>query len=136
MRALLFTLFAAIVGFTPASAIAQLVPKPETEEFSFCPSRPGEPLVISNMDVKEAHKSILLQRMYLALSFHTIVSTGVCSCENRFPSWEPIVEYYLENYAHLEDRHEVYAATDTYDESIRTNRIRAREICVARGHWN
>lgn len=125
---------AILVCASGGPAIAQMVTTEEATEI--CPERPGEPAIIENMDFREAHRTLLLQRMYTAVSFQEIVETGDCSCDKRFPPWEPVVTYYLENYAMIEDRHEIYAAQDPYDDAVNATRRQVREICVAAGNWN
>jgi hypothetical protein len=120
--------------FAPALGLAQMVSTPEQPEI--CPERPGEPEIIANMDFRDSHKTRLLQRMYVARSFELIVDQQNCTCDNRFPSWEPVVNYYLEHYAGIEDRHEIYAAQDPYDDAVNARRSEARELCVAAGNWN
>lgn len=122
------------ISISGNAAVAQMVTTGEATEV--CPDRPGDPAIIENMDFREAHRTVLLQRMYTAVSYQNITETGDCSCDNRFPSWEPVVTYYLENYAMIEDRHEIYAAQDPYDEVVNTTRRQVREICVAAGNWN
>lgn len=130
----LFTGLAIGIFISGNAAVAQMVTTEGATEV--CPERPGDPAIIENMDFREAHRTVLLQRMYTAVSYQNIAETGDCSCDNRFPSWEPVVTYYLENYAMIEDRHEVYAAQDPYDEVVNTTRRQVREICVAAGNWN
>lgn len=129
--AVILALAAAVVG-----AISQQAGADESESFPFCQDRPEEPAIISDMGPKDAHRAYLLQRMYRAHSFDLIASRNDCSCSNRFPDWEAVLAEYRERFARLEDRHDVYEATENFEAEIRTNRTLARELCVAQGHWN
>ena len=73
------------------TAFAQLVPE-AVETSEVCPNRPSEPEIIADLDVRESHKRILVQRMYRAAAFQDIVDTGRCTCEVRFPSWDVAVD--------------------------------------------
>ena len=121
---------------TVLDAISQQALANESETFPFCQDRPEEPPIISDMGPKDAHRAYLLQRMYRAHSFDLIASRNDCSCDNRFPDWEPVLAEYRERFARLEDRHDVYEATEQYEAAIRSKRTLARELCVAKGHWN
>lgn len=118
----------------PGAAMAQLVTPSEGGQV--CANKPDEPVIIQNMDTRESHRVRLLQRMYTATAFADIVEAGECTCERRFPSWEPVVDYYLQNYAKLEDRHDIYAAREPYDDVVNQTRTDARTICVEAGNWN
>ena len=117
------------------TAFAQLVPE-AVETSEVCPNRPSEPEIIADLDVRESHKRILVQRMYRAAAFQDIVDTGRCTCEVRFPSWDVAVDYYLENYSRIDDQYEVQQATKTYRSSIAANRAKVRELCEAQGNWD
>lgn len=88
------------------------------------------------MGLKESHKAILIQRMYRATSYVAILETGECSCANRFPAWDTVVEYYLANYARLEARFEVQERTKYYRNSIDQNRSAVRDLCIAQDNWD
>lgn len=117
------------------TAGAQLVPE-AVETGEVCPNRPSEPAIIADMDVRESHKRILVQRMYRAAAFQNIVDTGLCTCEARFPGWDVAVDYYLENYSRIDDQYEVQQITKTYRTSIAANRAKVRELCEAQGNWD
>ncbi|MEM7746805.1 MAG: hypothetical protein AAF732_24390 [Pseudomonadota bacterium] len=117
------------------TAFAQLVPE-AVETSEVCPNRPSEPEIIADLDVRESHKRILVQRMYRAAAFQDIVDTGRCTCEVRFPSWDVAVDYYLENYSRIDDQYEVQQATKTYRSSIAANRAKVRELCQTQGNWD
>ena len=117
------------------TAFAQLVPE-AVETSEVCPNRPSEPEIIADLDVRESHKRILVQRMYRAAAFQDIVDTGRCTCEVRFPSWDVAVDYYLENYSRIDDQYEVQQITKTYRTSIAANRAKVSELCEAQGNWD
>ena len=117
------------------TAFAQLVPE-AVETSEVCPNRSSEPEIIADLDVRESHKRILVQRMYRAAAFQDIVDTGRCTCEVRFPSWDVAVDYYLENYSRIDDQYEVQQITKTYRLSIAANRAKVRELCQTQGNWD
>lgn len=126
---------AILIAITPAWVSAELVPS-ETVTPEVCPVRPPEPPLIANMDMRESHRVILVQRMYRAASYQEIVATGDCSCEKRFPAWDVAVDYYLENYARLQDRYEIQEVTKKYRNSISQNRSTVRDLCTAQEIWD
>jgi len=131
-----FAYYAALAATLAATPVtAQFVSSSESTETGVCPNRPPSPLIVENMDVRDAHRATLIQRMYSAGSLSSIVETGNCDCETRFPSWEPAVEYYLENYAMLENRHEIQSRTSHYRRVINDSRDQAREVCRGQGNW-
>lgn len=132
MKVVLYAVLSASMSLPTVSA-AQMVSSGQTSEI--CPGRPNEPPIIQNMPVQEAYRTLLLQAMYSAYRYELVVQTGTCSCENRFPSWEPVVEYYLENYARLEDEWDVMDAQRPYDAAKRLHREPHRTICVQQGNW-
>ncbi|MGZ2259961.1 hypothetical protein [Roseobacter sp. A03A-229] len=117
------------------SAKAQLVPG-SGDQLLVCPNRPPDPELVTKMGLKESHKAILIERMYRATSYDTILETGECSCANRFPAWDTVVEYYLANYARLEARHEIQERTKHYRHSIDQNRPAVRDLCIAQDNWD
>ena len=118
-----------------APAAAQLVPEPADQAPASCPNRPADPVIIENMDFRDAHRVIFIRDMYRAYTFNNVVESGACGCEQRYPSWEPVVQYYLEHYAGIEDRHELREHGRAYDNTIQAYRGTAREICLAAGTW-
>ena len=129
-----FTLALAIV-LSGGPAKAQLASAPG-DELLVCPDRPPEPELVSNMELKESHKAILIQRMYRATSYVAILEAGECSCANRFPTWDTVVDYYLANYARLEARFEIQERTKYYRNSIDQNRPAVRDLCIAQDNWD
>ena len=129
-----FTLALAIV-LSGGPAKAQLASEPG-DELLVCPDRPPEPELVSNMELKESHKAILIQRMYRATSYVAILEAGECSCANRFPTWDTVVDYYLANYARLEARFEIQERSKYYRNSIDQNRPAVRELCIAQDNWD
>lgn len=117
-----------------SSVSAQLVTTPESVP-EICPDRPPEPPLLENMDFRESVRKILVQRMYRAASFQTIVDTGECTCAHRFPSWDTAVNYYLANYARLQEQWDIQETTKGYRDSISRNRPAVREICIAQNNW-
>lgn len=130
-----FAIICLIPFILAGTAVAQLVPE-AVETSEVCPNRPSEPAIIADMDVRESHKRILVQRMYRAVAFQHIVGTGLCTCGARFPSWDAAVDYYLENYSRIDDQYEVQQITKTYRTSIAANRAKVRELCEAQGNWD
>ena len=130
-------LFYAVLAISlfPVSAVAQLVPTPTEQVSSTCPSRPAEPVIIQNMGFRDAHRILFIRDMYRAYTFNTVVETGSCSCDQRYPAWEPVVQYYLEHYAGIEDRHELAEHAQSYTATIEAYRSSARDICLAAGTW-
>lgn len=119
----------------PALANAQLVPSPNTLVAAGCPQQP-EPAVLANMDFRErGNLGLLLQNMYKAVAYNDIAQSGTCDCSQRFPSWEPVVEYFLANYAGEDDRNVIRERESYYLRSSNTNRPIVREICTAAGNW-
>lgn len=133
MKIILATLTTSICLGVSSGAVAQMVTAPETEQI--CPDRPPEPELLENMTVREVHRKLLVQNMYYAYRSQLVVESGECTCENRFPSWEPVVKYYLENYARLEDRWDIDAAQEPYEDAKEAYREQLREICVAQNNW-
>lgn len=121
--------------FAPALANAQLVSPSAPQNVSACADRPDEPVVIQNMDVREANRVLFLRDMYRAYTFNDIVETGTCDCSQRYPEWQPVVEYYFEHYAGIDDRHELRERARPYRDVIDSRRSQARDICLAAGTW-
>ncbi|MGB3795832.1 MAG: hypothetical protein WA957_05960 [Alteraurantiacibacter sp.] len=116
-------------------AAAQFV-TPATDAGGSCPERRSiEPDFFNTFDFRDAHRVELIQRMNTAKAFTKIVETGDCSCENRFPDWDETINYYLEHYAGIQDRHEIYDETTVYRNTINARRLDARAICVSQGNW-
>lgn len=120
---------------TPFTASAQLVPLPDEPDHLVCPSRPSNPAIIENMGVRDAHLTLLIQSMYKAAAYQDIAETRSCSCDQRFPEWEPVVEYYLENYADEDDHNAVRERRSYYRQSASANRPIVRDTCTAAGNW-
>jgi hypothetical protein len=114
---------------------AQLVPAPSAPAPPVCPDRATEPDLVTDMDVREAHRAILLRNMYKAAAYETIATTGACTCDQRFPDWEPIVAHYLETYAGEVDRNVLRERQSFYLRSSNLNRPAVRRICMAAGNW-
>ena len=122
-----------VVASMPAAA---QFASPATNATASCSERRSvEPIFFDTFDFRDAHRIELIQRMNTAHAFSTIVETGDCSCENRFPDWDDAIEYYLEHYAGIKDRHEIYAQTDIYRKTINAQRDTARAICTSQGNW-
>lgn len=128
-------LLVAVIIASASPAFAQFV-SPAGQSVESCADRRHlEPSFFSSFDVRDAHKVELIQKMRTAQAFTSIVETGECSCEQRFPDWDGAISYYLEHYAGIDDRHEVYAETAVYRDIINSRRLDARAICDAQGNW-
>ena len=119
----------------PSVAVAQLVSGPTPQTASVCAKIPAEPAILQNMDGRDANRVLFLRDMYRAYTFNDIVETGKCSCKQRYPAWEPVVEYYLEHYSRIKDRHELRENAEPYHNTINNYRAAARNICIASGTW-
>lgn len=119
----------------PSRAVAQLVPAPVERQPSVCPDRPADPPLIQNMDFREAYLSLFIKDIYKAYAYNEIVETRTCDCDQRFPPWDTVVGYYLENYAGIDDRNEVRERNRIYEDSYRQNRSAVRDICMTVGNW-
>jgi hypothetical protein len=120
------------IGFP---VVAQLVPAPTEPSPSVCPDRPPEPDLLTGMDVREAHRAILLRNMYKAAAYADVATTATCTCNQRFPDWAPVIAHYLELYAGETDRNVLRERQRFYLRSSNLNRPAVREICIAAGNW-
>lgn len=119
-----------------APAPAQLVPAPVAQESGACPNRPADPEALTSMDFRERGDfGILLKNMYKATAYNDIAQSGTCACEQRFPEWQPVVDYFLENYASETDRNRIRERESFYLRSSNANRLTVKEICTAAGNW-
>lgn len=136
MKPLVAILSILLMTSMPSNLMAQLVPNPAERATSVCPVRPADPAIIVNMDFRDADRSILLKNMYKASAYNDIVQSGTCSCEQRFPPWDPVVKYYLERYAEEQDANVLRERRSYYLRSSNINRPSVREICTTAGNWN
>jgi hypothetical protein len=134
MRVMILVVTAVVTSICPPAA-AQLVPAPTEPGPSVCPDRPPEPDLLTGMDVRKAHRAILLRNMYRAAAYADMVATGTCTCDRRFPDWAPVVAHYLETYAGETDRNVLRERQRFYLRSSNLNRMAVREICIAAGNW-
>ena len=119
------------VGTNPAQAQSA----GDNSGFAFCPDRPAEPEILQSIDMREAHKRILAQRMYTTNALQAVADAGDCSCETRFPSWDATVDEYLEKYAGLDDRWQILEITSDYRRKTNELRKAVRQICIDQGNW-
>lgn len=128
-------IIAAVVSAVASGAAAQSVSTNSNNDYAFCENRPDRPAIVEDMPFREAHRGILIQRLYAANALESVVERNDCSCETRFPSWDSAVEQYLELYAGIEDRHEIRSLTSEFTRSINDYRKLARPICEEVGNW-
>ena len=102
--------------------------------YTYCADRPDEPEYLLNMDMRDSHKRILVQRMYTSKALREVVETGDCSCPTRFPAWESTVEDYLESYSGMVERFEYLEVISQYRRSANEYRKLARPICIEAGN--
>lgn len=121
------------IAFSATSSSGQTAPG--NSDYSYCLDRPEEPEVIQSISIKEAHKRILAQRLYLASALRTVAETGECSCANLFPPWDFAVEEYLTRYSNVDDRWTILEATSEYRRIAAETRKEIRGICVEQGNW-
>jgi len=124
---------AALLAASPA--VSQFVEPSETDVPACNERRNLSDPFFDTLDFREAHRSTLIQRMRTAQAFTKIVEDGDCSCETRFPDWQASIQYYLDQYALIEDRHEIYARTRYYESITNERRQEARAICVEQDNW-
>ncbi len=122
----------ACVSAVANGAAAQSVSR---NDFDFCADRPNRPEIVEDMPFREAHRGILIQRLYAANALESVVEGDDCSCETRFPEWDGAVEQYLELYAGIEDRHEIRTLTSEFTRAINDYRKLAQPICEEVGNW-
>ena len=61
---------------------------PKDSASNISPNRPKEPQMRQDVGVRDAHRRVLVQDIYLAQSLERIVEVGECPCETRFPVWD------------------------------------------------
>jgi len=117
----------------PMSAMAQSTTV-IGQEGRTCHDRPARPEWIENIDVREAHKGVLVQTMYRAQGMQTVAETGECTCDNRFPSWDAAQDQYFKNYSAME-RWEILDRNREYLRAANDSMKVARPICEQQGNW-
>ncbi len=128
-------IIAAVLSAVASWAAAQSVSTNGNNDYAFCANRPDRPAMVEDMPFREAHRGILIQRLYAANALERVVESDDCSCETRFPAWDSAVEQYLELYAGIEDRHEIRSLTSEFTRAINDYRKLARPICEEVGNW-
>ncbi len=118
---------------TSVHAERNLVPTLENTP-DFCIDRPELPEWVRNIDIKEAHKGVLLQDIYRFQNMQRIVEGEECSCGTQFPSWDAAQEVYFERYANSE-RWEIIEASSDFSRKANELRRTAKPICEAEGNW-
>ena len=132
-KVLVIFAFWALTGVDQAAA--QFVKPIETTGNACQTRRDMEPEYFKTFDFREAYRVILIQRMYTAQAMSKIVETGNCSCETRFPDWDPAITYYKDHYAMESDRFKIDDLTSYYEGVTNSVRTEARAICVTEGNW-
>ena len=127
------TIFVLTILICPFPAMADLVPRLNDDPVH-CPDRPKRPQWVENIDVKDAHKGVLVQKMYRAQRFERVANSGDCSCGSLYPAWDDAEAYYLNNYMGL-SRHEILDKTSEYLRIGNDYRPAAKEICQKQGNW-
>jgi len=130
----LFLMLGLCVAVTD-QAKAQTASTPDRNDYAFCSERPAEPEYLENMDMRDAHRRILVQRMYTEAALKAVVETGDCACETRFPPWDAAIERYLNIHAGTSERWEILELTSSYRKTANDYRKIARPICVEEGNW-
>lgn len=127
--------FPVLVFLIASPAMAQFASPTNSNEPACGNQRDYKPDFLDAFDFREAYRVTLIQRMYTSQALTTVVESGNCSCETRFPPWDAAVEYYQEHYAIIEDRFEIDARTTYYEGVTNTVRTEARRICKSQGNW-
>jgi len=117
----------------PASAERNLVPSLE-RSFDVCPDRPAEPEWMQKIPLRQAYERVLVQDIYRAQTLESIVKTGNCACETRFPDWGEAEATFRKHHARAE-RWEMLQASDAYNRRANEARLEAKVICDAAGNW-
>lgn len=89
---------------------------------------------MKDLGPREAHKRLLFQQIYRAISMQRIVAVQECGCTTRFPSWAAAESEFRERFATAEYP-EIVEATEDFRRLANDLRMSAMPICEAAGNW-
>ncbi|MDO6732867.1 hypothetical protein Q4577_22900 [Marinovum sp. 2_MG-2023] len=117
----------------PAFAERNLVPT-LNHSFNVCPDRPAEPSWMQEIPLRQAYQRVLVQDIYRAQNLQSVVESGNCDCDTRFPSWNAAEGVFRERHA-SDERWEMLEASDAYNRRANDVRLEAKAICEAADNW-
>lgn len=134
-RARCLALAALALSMTPTLAVAERnLVQTLDHSFDVCPDRPPEPVWMQEIPLRQAYQRVLVKDIYRVQNLESIVETGSCDCEIRFPSWDVAEAVFRESYA-SDERWEMLEASDGYNRRANAARTAAKAICDAAGNW-
>lgn len=99
-----------------------------------CPDRPAQPKWIDRLPPREAFQGAVIQMIYRAQSYQSVIESGECSCATRFPSWDRSVQRFNDNFLGA-DRNGLRDARNEYRAQANEMREAVKELCEDAENW-
>jgi hypothetical protein len=130
----LVTLAAPLVAQTSPQVTNDLTIDMAPRQYRICNDRPARPAWMEEIHPREAYKALTLMDLYELRAWEAIMSTGDCSCEIRFPSWNMAEAEFEDIYREASSARHTAAQRE-----IRRQRNDIRHVvqnfCEAQGNW-
>ena len=136
------TILAAAVTLLAAPLAAQTSPQVTNDltvniapqQYRICNDRPARPTWMDEVHPREAYKANTVMELYEIRAWETIIVSGDCGCDVRFPTWDVSNTEYQQSYSGLAQA-EHSALRRELIEKRKQLEFTVRKICEAQGNW-
>ncbi|MFN3844307.1 MAG: hypothetical protein ACK4RZ_00615 [Paracoccaceae bacterium] len=104
------------------------------QQYRICNERPARPTWMDEVHVREAYKALTLMRLYELRSWESIMASGDCGCDFRFPSWDAASAEYEEGFATSTQAEHTQVQLALREKQSQITRD-VQDICEAQGNW-
>ena len=123
-----------VVAMAPTLASTQVPLATLDHDDEVCPERPLQPEWIDRLPSRDAFQGAVIQMIYRAQSYRSVIESGECSCATRFPSWDRSVQRFNDNYLGA-DRNGLRDARNEYRAQAIEMREAVKELCEDAENW-
>ncbi len=104
------------------------------QQYRICNDRPARPTWMDEGHPREAYKALTVMELYEIRAWETIIESGDCGCDVRFPSWDASQIEYEQSYSGLTQTEHSALRRELIEERKQLE-LAVQEICEAQGSW-
>ena len=134
LAAAIVMLAAPLAAQTSPQVTNDLTVERAPQQYRICNERPARPTWMDEIHPREAYKALTLMRLHELRAWESIMASGDCGCDIRFPAWEAASEEYDKRFSMITQAEHTQARLALRDQQNQSAR-QVQDLCEAQGNW-
>jgi len=134
LTAAIVMLAAPLAAQTSPQVTNDLTVERTLQQYRICNDRPARPTWMDEVHPRDSYKALTLMRLYELRAWESIMTSGDCGCDARFPAWEAASEEYEKRFSMITQAEHTQARLALRGHQNQIAR-QVQDLCEAQGNW-